>query len=119
MFDHVGALVDAIVNLISLRFLAGYNRTDIFHKIHAALFACAAFALFVFASGTFKTQRRVAARTKSRNFARVTRTLGAFDHALRNRLSVEGRSASNSRANRPPGASVCVSRRSYTRLRSP
>src|SRR5580700_2783638 len=100
MFDHVGALFDAIVNLIGLRLLARHNRTDIFHKIHAALFARAAFALFVFASGTFKTERGMAARTKSRNFARVSRTLRAFDHTLRNRLSVKGRSASNSRAGR-------------------
>jgi hypothetical protein len=98
MFDHVGALFDAIVNLIGLRFLARHNRSDIFHKIHAALFARAAFALFVFASGTFKTERSVAARAKSRNFARVSGALGAFDHALGNRLSVKGRSASNSRA---------------------
>jgi hypothetical protein len=98
MFNHIGTLFDAIVNLIGLRFLSRHNRADIFHKIHAALFARAAFALFVLASGTFKTERSVAARTESRNFARVAGTLGAFDHALGNRLSVKGRSASNSRA---------------------
>jgi hypothetical protein len=118
MLYHVGALFDAIVNLIGLRFLARHNRTDILHKIHAALFTRAAFALFVFASGTFKTERSVAARTKSRNLARVSRTLRTFDHALRNRLSVKGRSASNSRAGWSPGSSACTGRRSHTRLRS-
>src|SRR3984957_15545317 len=98
MLDHVSPYVDAIGTLIGRPFLARHNRTDIFHKIHSALFARAAFALFVLASGTFKTERSVAARTKSRNFARVAGTLGAFDHALGNRLSVKGRSASNSRA---------------------
>jgi hypothetical protein len=116
MLYHVGALFDAIVNLVGLRFLARHNRTNIFHKIHAALLARAAFALFVFASGTFKTERGVAARTKSRYFARVSRTLRAFDHALRNRLGVKGRSASNSRAGWRPGSSVCTGRRSHTRL---
>ena len=118
MLDHVGALFDAIVNLIGLRLLARYNRTDIFHKIHAALLARAAFALFVFASGTFKTERGVAARTKSRYFARVSRTLRAFDHALGNRLSVERRSASNSRAGWRSGSSARTGRRSYMRLHS-
>ena len=118
MFYHVGALFDAIVDLIGLRFLARHNRADIFHKIHAALFARAAFPLFVFAGGTFKTERSVATRTKPRNFARVSRTLGAFDHALRNRLSVKGRSASNSHACWRPGSSVCTERPSYKRLRS-
>ena len=118
MLHHVGALLDAIVNLIDLRFLARHNRTDIFHKIHATVFARTAFALFVFASGTFKTERGMAARTKSCNFARVTCTLGAFDHALRNRLSVKGRSASNSRVGWRSRSSVCTGRRSHARLRS-
>jgi hypothetical protein len=118
MFHHVGALLDAIVNLISFRFLAGHNRTDIFHKIHAALFTRAAFALFVFASWAFKTERGVTARTKSRNFARVSGTLWAFDHALRNRLSVKGRSAWNSRVGWRSQSSVCTARRGHARLRS-
>jgi hypothetical protein len=118
MFHHVGALFDAIVDLIGLRFLARHNRTDIFYKIYAALFTRAALTLFVFASGTFKTERSVAPRTKSRNFARISRTLGAFDHALRTRRSVKGRSASNSRAGWRPGSSVRGGRRSYARLRS-
>ncbi len=98
MFYYVSALFDAVMNLIGLRFLARHNRADIFHKIHAALFARAAFALLVFAGRTFKTERSVAARTKARNFARVSRTLGTFDHALRNRLRVKGRSAPTSNA---------------------
>jgi hypothetical protein len=60
----------------------------------------------------------VAARTKSRYFARVSRTLRAFDHALRNRLGVKGRSAANSRAGWRPGSSVCTGRRSHGRLHS-
>jgi hypothetical protein len=60
----------------------------------------------------------MAARTKSRNFARVTCTLGAFDHALRNRLSVKGRSASNSRVGWRSRSSVCTGRRSHARLHS-
>jgi hypothetical protein len=106
MLNHVGALFDTIVNLIGLRFLTRHNRTDIFHKIHATLFTRAAFALFVFASGTFKTERGVAARAKSRNLARVSGTLGTFDHALRNWLSVKGRPASNSGAGWRPGSSA-------------
>ena len=118
MFHHVGALLDAIVNLIAFSLFASHYCSDVFHKIDAALFARAAFALFVFASGTFKTERGMAARTKSRNFARVSRTLRAFDHTLRNRLSVKGRSASNSRVGWRSRSSVCTGRRSHARLRS-
>jgi hypothetical protein len=60
----------------------------------------------------------MAARTKPRNFARVSRTLRTFDHALRNRLSVKRRSASNSRAGWRPRSGVCTGRRSHTCLRS-
>jgi hypothetical protein len=119
MFHHVGALLDAIVNLIGFSLFAGHYCCDVFHKIDAALFARAAFALFVFASGTFKTERGMAARTKSRHFARVSRTLRAFDHALRNRLSVKGRSASNSRAGRRSRSSARSGRRSHARLNRP
>jgi hypothetical protein len=116
MLHHVGALLDAIVNLIAFSLFASHYCSDVFHKIDAALFARAAFALFVFASGTFKTERGMAARTKSRNFARVSRTLRAFDHTLRNRLSVKGRSSSNSRAGRRSRSSARTGRRSRARL---
>lgn len=63
---------------IGFRFFRGDNRADILDEIDAALFAFAADALAIAARGAFKAQSGVAARTESRNFARIAATLGAL-----------------------------------------
>lgn len=98
LFDHIGAAVDTLVDLICFSLFCGHNSSDVFQKINAALFACTAFALFVLASGALVTQRGMASLTKARDLAGVRPALRAFDHALRRHGRAARRFQSSSRA---------------------
>jgi hypothetical protein len=62
---------------IGFRFLRGHDRRDVLQKIHAALFADSAVALFVFARRTLKTQCGVASPAEPRDVARLGAAPGA------------------------------------------
>src|SRR5271156_646117 len=97
LFDDAGAALDAVVNLVCLGFLCGDNRADVLQKVDSALFARAAFALFVLAGGAFVAQRRMATRAEARDLTSVRAAFKTFDHALRGSARIRRRFNSNAR----------------------
>ena len=67
------------MNRVGFRLFRGNNGRDVFQKIHATLFAFAAFALRVFARRAFVAHGAMAALAEARHFANVCAAFRAFD----------------------------------------